>query len=210
MNVNIPVIPSVPSAWNLKPPNTCSFVWAGILQQGFSDVQRSLSPRSHSTLSFGLSPSLFLSPSSPPTRRHPLLPLSFSYTYTLPFLFTHCYILLSPFFFPCSLYQIRRSTSLLLSFSSLHSLPLPFISCIFIDTSLFFVNVFLWPPPIIFNNILSSTRGGFHLHYKSTSNYIPNLGYYIKLSDVKPLTKFSVVIFASKLQGFALTRPQEH
>lgn len=36
-NGNIPVIPSAPSAWNLTPPDTCSFVWAGILQQGSTD-----------------------------------------------------------------------------------------------------------------------------------------------------------------------------
>lgn len=35
-NGNIPVIPSAPSAWNLTPPDTCSFVWAGILQQDSS------------------------------------------------------------------------------------------------------------------------------------------------------------------------------
>lgn len=48
-NGNIPVIPSAPSAWNLTPPDTCSFVWAGILQQDSSD-----SPLTQLTFAFAL------------------------------------------------------------------------------------------------------------------------------------------------------------
>lgn len=53
---------------------------------------------------------------------------------------------------------------------------------------------------------------GFYLHYISTSNFIPNPSYYIKLSDVRTsaLDKVLHQIFGSELKGFALIQPQEH
>lgn len=73
-NGNIPVIPSAPSAWNLTPPDTCSFVWAGILQQGSSD--------------------------SPPHSAHicfrSLLPFKFSHPFKSPIPFTsYCHLSVS-------------------------------------------------------------------------------------------------------------------
>lgn len=43
-------------------------------------------------------------------------------------------------------------------------------------------------------------------------DFIPNFGYYIKLSDISTSAPEKIFhqIFGSKLQGFALIQPQEH